>query len=143
MPAPLRPPRPVFSAAGALEYPVIALGGALGALARYSLGLGLATSSAWLPWETFGANVAGSLLVGLLVGLLRPRTPHPLLRPFLIVGVFGSFTTFSTFGLEFWQMIDADRAGAALAYAGLTPVLGVGAFMVGHHVGHRLAGTPA
>ena len=137
------PPRPVFSAAGVLEYPVIALGGALGAVARNLVAIWLASSEAGLPWETFGVNVGGALAVGLLVGLLRPRTPHPLLRPFLIVGVFGSFTTFSTFGVEFWHLVDAGLARTALAYAALTPVVGISAFVLGHHLGHRWAGTPA
>lgn len=136
-------PRPALSPAGVFEYPVIALGGVIGSLARYGVSLCPAGVPAWLPWQTFGVNIAGALLVGLLVGLLRPYQPHPLLRPFLIVGVFGSFTTFSTFGVEFWQLVRADHAATALAYAIATPALGLAVFVLGHHLGHRLAGTPA
>jgi CrcB protein len=85
---------------GRTEIAVVAAGGVLGSAARYGLGQ-------WWPspWTVVAINVAGSLLLGLLMGVLtstRPgrKAPHSLWRPFVGVGVLGGFTTFSTAMLQ-------------------------------------------
>jgi CrcB protein len=83
------------------EHPVavlgsIAVGGVVGSLARYGLGVIFPRDPGEWPWATWGINTAGCLLIGVLMVLLSDMgTGHRLLRPFLGVGVLGGFTTFS------------------------------------------------
>jgi fluoride exporter len=91
----------------------VALGGALGSVGRY--GVTVATPAAGWPWATFGVNVSGSLLLGVLMGLvLQVWPPRRYLRPFLGVGVLGGWTTFSTYGVE---AVLLARSGAILTAA--------------------------
>jgi CrcB-like protein, Camphor Resistance (CrcB) len=70
--------------------PVIAVGGMAGAAARHALELLWPTSTGGFPWATFATNVAGCLLIGILmVHVVETGRPHPLVRPFLGVGVLG------------------------------------------------------
>lgn len=108
----------------------VAVGGALGATARYVLTLLWPAGSAGFPWATFWTNVVGCALIGVLMALISEEgrsSPHPLLRPFAGTGVLGGFTTFSTYAVDFSRLLDAGRAGVALAYAGLTVVGALGA----------------
>lgn len=75
----------------------VALGGALGSVARYALKVALGSGGGF-PWSTLGVNVLGSLFIGLLAGWGR-EAPEAL-RLGLLVGVLGGFTTFSAFSLE-------------------------------------------
>lgn len=89
----------------------VAAGGALGAVLRYGVGLGLASRSGF-PWATLSVNVVGSLLFGLLIVWLNERLPAASeLRVFLLVGVLGAFTTFSTFS---WETLVLFEQGAML-----------------------------
>lgn len=94
----------------------VALGGALGSLARHWLGLLIAGGA--LPWGTVIANVSGSLLIGLVIGGAG-EGPRPALsetaRLFLTVGFCGGYTTFSSFSLQTVQLLQAGRHGLALA----------------------------
>ncbi|EGF89778.1 tat twin-arginine translocation pathway signal sequence domain protein [Asticcacaulis biprosthecium C19] len=109
---------------------LVMLGGALGSLARY--GLGRSLNSAW-PMGTFVANVAGGLLMGvlmaLLIGPLKGEAER--LRLLLGVGVLGGFTTFSSFSLETVQMLERRDYVQAAAYAGFSVVLSVAAVAIG------------
>lgn len=90
---------------------VVAAGGALGAVLRYGVSLGLAGRSGF-PWATLSVNVVGSLLFGLLIVWLNERMPAANeLRAFLLVGVLGAFTTFSTFS---WETLALFEQGAML-----------------------------
>jgi len=93
------------------RYLVVFAGAGLGGLTRY-------LSSTWImaryggrfPLGTFIINVSGSLLIGVLMTLLTERlNPHPNWRLFLIVGVLGGYTTFSSFE---WETYQAMRDGA-------------------------------
>lgn len=97
---------------------VISVGGALGALARYGLASALPTAPAGFPWATFWTNVSGCLLIGALLALIAhvPRAAHPLLRPFLGIGVLGGYTTFSTYSVEIQRLTAHGAAGTALLY---------------------------
>jgi CrcB protein len=106
---------------------VVAVGGALGALARYGVAQALPIRGGALPVGTMLVNVAGCLLLGLLVGA-RPDARW--LRPFLGTGVLGGFTTFSTFALETDRLLDRAPAVAVL-YVALSLLLGVGAAAMG------------
>mgnify|MGYP001239268888 CR=1 FL=1 len=111
----------------------VALGGALGALARYGLSLALGEPGAGaFPAATFAANVAGSLLIGLLGGYLASRPLSEALREFLGTGVLGGFTTLSAFGVETVRLAEAGHARMALIYAGASVAAGLGAAAAGY-----------
>lgn len=96
---------------------VITVGGALGAVARHAVSLVMPTAGGGLPWSTLIVNVSGCLLIGvLMVLILEARQAHPLVRPFIGVGVLGGYTTFSTYAVDAQVLIAADRPGLALAY---------------------------
>lgn len=80
----------------------VALGGAIGALARYSIGRW--SFERWggtFPFGTLIVNVTGSLLLGFLIGFLPERAQMPsAIRPFLAIGFCGAYTTFSTFSVD-------------------------------------------
>jgi CrcB protein len=112
--------------------PVIAVGGMLGAGARYAAALAWPTRSDAVPWTTLGVNVLGCLLIGvLMVFVVEVGGAHPLLRPFAGVGVLGGFTTFSTYAVDTGSLLRAGRPGVALAYWAGTLVLALVAVVVG------------
>ena len=96
---------------------VIAIGGALGSLARWGVGLALPTPAGHFPWATFGINVLGCFLIGVLMVLITEVwSVHRLSRPFLGVGVLGGFTTFSTYTNEIRALLRPGTVGVAFAY---------------------------
>jgi CrcB protein len=103
--------------------PVIALGGVIGASARYALELAWAAHGGHLPWATFVTNASGCLLIGMLmVQVVEVGGVHPLLRPFLGVGVLGGFTTFSTYAVQTRTLWADGHPGVSSLYFLLTPV---------------------
>ncbi len=79
----------------------VALGGALGAPARYELAARFPAPAGSFPWVTFWINVSGSFLLGILLTFVLERWPPTrYARPFLAIGVLGAYTTFSTFSVE-------------------------------------------
>jgi CrcB protein len=95
----------------------VAAGGALGALARYGLAQALPPVPGQFPLATFLTNVAGGLLIGVLVVTLTElTTAHPLVRPFLVTGILGGFTTFSTYAVDVQHLLTRHAVGLALGY---------------------------
>jgi CrcB protein len=120
-----------------------ALGGVLGALARWGVGTALPRSPADWPWATMLVNLTGCLVLGVLLGLLFARHPdHPWLRPFLGTGVLGGYTTFSTFAVETVELADAGAWASAGAYVAVSVVGGVLAAAAGVALGRVLAPQP-
>ena len=117
---------------------VVALGGVVGSLGRYAVGLFLPHAADAFPWATLTVNVSGAFAVGLLVAFLldRPGT-HRLARPFLGVGVLGGWTTFSALAVEVVQLSAADEVQVAIAYVAATFVVGTLAVGAGTAVGQR------
>lgn len=106
----------------------VALGGAVGALGRYGIAEAIGWDGRGFPWATFLTNVVGCLVIGALVVWLVERATAPAwLRPLLVTGVLGGFTTYSTFALELRDLLAADRAAMALTYLIATLVVGIGA----------------
>lgn len=110
----------------------IAIGGAVGALARQFVQVAMPTSSGSFPWATFAINVSGCLLIGMLMALLRVLPAHHrLLRPFLGVGVLGGFTTFSTYAVQSYELAGSGHHVVALAYVGSTVLAALMSVMAG------------
>ncbi|MCX4429911.1 fluoride efflux transporter CrcB [Streptomyces sp. NBC_00271] len=121
---------------------VIAVGGAVGAGARYEAGQLWPTGSSAFPWTTLGINAVGCLIIGVfLVAVTEVWSPHHLLRPFFGTGVLGGFTTFSTYCADIERLVAQERAGIALAYLAVTVVAAMVAVTIGVAAGRRaLAG---
>jgi CrcB protein len=107
-----------------MRYLCVLGGGAAGSLLRYVAGI--AIMSRWngrFPIATFLINVTGSFAIGVLATLLADVT-NPLLRPLLITGVLGGYTTFSSFE---WETLSAARGGAGgIAWLYLAGSVGLG-----------------
>jgi CrcB protein len=97
----------------------VALGGALGSVARFWVSSAVtAALGPAFPWGTLLANVSGCLLIGAVAGWNGPEGPlvaSPLARNFLMVGFCGGYTTFSAFGLQTLELVQAGDVARAAA----------------------------
>jgi CrcB protein len=95
----------------------VAIASALGGLSRYGLGGAIARrNSNALPWETLLVNVSGAFALGLLFVISTERyAVAPWLRAAVLVGFLGSYTTFSTWTLESWRLLEDGAYGVAFA----------------------------
>jgi CrcB protein len=93
------------------------------------------------PWATFGVNLVGCLLMGLLIGWLwrLPPGTSETARLFVGVGLLGGFTTFSAFSLELFQLIERRDVYAAFAYGAGSLVGGLVAFAIGFYIVRAVA----
>jgi CrcB protein len=118
---------------------VIALGGALGALARWIVAEGLPHDAGQFPWDTLLTNVTGCFLIGVVMVLVIERWPRrPLIRPFFGTGILGGFTTFSTYAVDTRTLLAADRPGVALGYLAGTLAFGLVAVVAGLRATERV-----
>jgi CrcB protein len=96
---------------------VIALGGAIGACARYGASLLWPTAHGAFPWTTLLVNAVGCAVIGaFMVVIAEGLTAHHLVRPFFGTGVLGGFTTFSTYAVDIQRLLTGGQFGAALGY---------------------------
>ena len=110
----------------------VALGGAIGASARYAAGVGVsrAFGVTGFPLGVLTVNVVGSFLMGVLaVALARKGLTH--LNPLLMTGILGGFTTFSAFSLEAVTLYERGQMGQAAVYVLLSVVLSIAALFAG------------
>ncbi len=115
---------------------VIALGGALGAPARYELSRVIGVGATGFPWGIFWVNISGSLVLGILIMLLiERRPPSRYLRPFLAVGFLGAYTTYSTYMVDADLLIKDGHAPTAVAYVLGSAVAGLAAVWAGILIG--------
>jgi fluoride exporter len=118
----------------------VALGGALGAVARYGLDrlIERRTFSVF-PWSTFTVNISGCLAIGVVIAAVVDRGHAPAwLRVGLVMGVLGGYTTFSTFAQETFDLVDERRLALAFAYAVGSLIVGVASVFVGMRAGRLL-----
>ena len=109
----------------------VALGGALGARARYLVGVGaVRLLGHGFPWATLVVNVLGSLAMGALVVLLAQKDATRL-APLLMTGLLGGFTTFSAFSLDAVTLYERGQVGAAAGYVAVSVVFSIGALFAG------------
>ncbi|MFF3390967.1 fluoride efflux transporter CrcB [Streptomyces sp. NPDC002669] len=107
---------------------VVALGGALGASARYGASLLWPTAPGGFPWPTLCVNAVGCAVIGVFMVVIGEAwSAHRLVRPFFGTGVLGGFTTFSTYAVDIERLIAAGRVRTGLAYLGLTLVAALAA----------------
>ena len=121
----------------------IALGGALGSVARYWIALWALPVSRSLPWGTIGINIAGSFLIGFFGTLTLEGGRHPApewARLFVMVGICGGFTTFSSFSLQTLDLLRGDAWGRAMVNVGLSVLLCLAAVTAGHAAAAQLNG---
>lgn len=118
----------------------LAVAGALGALARYGLeGLISRRFPGLFPWGTLVVNVTGSFLLGLLFALLTEHlTVAAWLRTALMIGFVGAYTTFSTFTLETFRLLEDRAYLLAGGYASASFFLGIAAVYGGVVAGRAL-----
>jgi fluoride exporter len=110
----------------------IALGGALGAPARYGLAQLIHTAPGSFPWATFATNITGSFALGLVLALVLERFPPTrYLRPFVATGFLGAYTTYSTFAVETDLLFKDGHTAVALAYAAASVLAGLAAVWAG------------
>jgi CrcB protein len=106
----------------------IAAGGAIGAVARWAIGVALPPAGTGFPWATFLINVSGCALIGVLMVFVTDVFPHRrLLRPFAGVGILGGFTTFSTYIVDIERRLTGGAAVIALVYLIVTVVAALAA----------------
>ncbi len=116
----------------------VAAGGALGASARYLVGVGVARiAGPGMPLGVLTANVLGCLFMGLFIGLAASKG-LTWLNPFVATGLLGGFTTFSSFSLEAMNLMLEGEGQTALFYMVLSVGAGLGALYLGLHLSRLL-----
>jgi len=117
---------------------LVGVAGALGALARY--GLGLAVGPVTFPWVTLVINVSGAFVLGVVLTVAPARHWSPNISTPIAVGFLGAYTTFSTFSWETFVVGRVDgRWAAAAVYVVASVVLGIAAAWAGHNVARSVA----
>ena len=119
---------------GSKQIIIVALGGAIGSVARYKLGgFALHHTQAWdFPVSTFSVNVIGCFVIGVLAALVEHHDLFsPSLRLLLFTGLLGGFTTFSAFGYESVFLLRRGLFSIATGYVLLSIVCGLGAVFAG------------
>jgi len=108
------------------KYLVVLAGAGLGGLARYVAGTWIMSKyGGRFPLGTFVINVTGAFLIGVLMTLLTERMqPHPNWRLFLVVGILGGYTTFSSFEYETFQAVRGGERWMGLVYLAGSVLIG-------------------
>jgi len=116
----------------------VAIGGAMGSMARHWVNLEIAHRlERSVPWATFVVNVVGCVVMGILAGRVAGGRWHmtTTMRTFLFVGVLGGFTTFSSFGLDTFTLGHGGEHEAAVWNVIGQVSLGVGGVWLGYYLG--------
>ncbi|ARN82915.1 fluoride efflux transporter CrcB [Methylocystis bryophila] len=128
------------------KYLMVAFGGALGTIARYALsGLVATHIGETFPWGTIVINVSGSLVIGFFATLTGPDGRMFVgteIRQFVMMGLCGGFTTFSSFSLQTLNLARDGEMGLALANVGISVCFCLLAVWIGHLAAAQLNQLP-
>ena len=119
-----------------MAYIWVLLGSAIGGLLRYLVGLWTVPVSGTFPTGTLIINIVGSFVIGYFGTLTLHGGRHPAsdnLRLFVMVGLCGGFTTFSSFSLQTFDLLRSGHWGRARTYVALSSTLGLAAVAAGHY----------
>ena len=119
---------------------LIGLGGFAGAITRYLVdGAVIERTGAGFPWGTLVINVSGSFVLGLLFALTAERAILPAdIRGPVMIGFLGAYTTFSTWMLESWRLVEGGAYLAAFANLGGSVLIGLVAVLAGLTLGRAI-----
>jgi fluoride exporter len=120
----------------------IACGGALGTLARFLLDTTFVEGPAHFPTVTLLINLSGSLAIGIFVPFVEKWTPRqPLLRPFLVVGILGGWTTYSALAVSAITLLQGGHVAPSVLYLAATLAGGTGLVVLGAALSRRWTTT--
>jgi CrcB protein len=112
----------------------IALGGAIGALLRYGVGLAIKPENTLaFPIHTFLINVLGCLCIGIIASIIQNTPFNELMQYFVVIGLLGGFTTFSSFSLESLYLLKNGKILIAASYMLLSNSIGITGAFIGYH----------
>jgi CrcB protein len=116
-----------------LNIALVAVGGAIGSVARYLTGMfAVRLFGPNFPWGTLAVNVVGSLAIGIFAELIARRFSAPMeWRLFIITGILGGFTTFSAFSLDIATLFDSSAPWMAFVYLAMTMLVSLVAVFAG------------
>lgn len=113
-----------------IQIAMVALGGAFGAVCRFMLVNAIGGRA--FPWGTLTVNVIGSCLMGIAyIYIMERNILSPEMKPLLMSGFLGAFTTFSAFSLESWELLDRGEPILAVGYIVASVLLCILALIVG------------
>jgi CrcB protein len=123
------------------KYLFIALGGALGSIARYMVGSSIGSRMGIkFPYGTFLINVSACLMIGLSLELLNRHTNvNPAFRYLIPIGFLGAYSTFSTFEWEIFSSLNSGAFWMALLYVASSLIFGLIAVAAGAALGRALS----
>ncbi len=121
------------------KYLLLAAGGAIGTLLRYSLsGLTYRVIDGIFPWGTLFVNLAGSFAIGLLWGFFEIGNMSPNLRNFIFIGILGGFTTFSSFTLESFNLLRDGEIKYAMSNILASNIIGLALVFAGFFISRHI-----
>ena len=121
-----------------MRWLLVGVAGALGALARYGLDELIGRRTGAFPWGIFVVNVSGAFLIGLMVEVLEPRFEDSWVRLAVVTGFLGAYTTFSTFSLDTYRLLEEGHTGQAAFNAFGSLAAGLVAVWLGLTLGKAL-----
>ena len=122
---------------------LVGVGSCVGGILRYGLSTWIhrVLDNPWFPYGTLVVNAAGCVIIGFIAGLVETRVALTSeVRLFLLVGILGGFTTFSSFALETFSLARDTQSFAALVNIGVQLMLGLLGVWVGNALAHALGG---
>ncbi len=125
------------------SYLWVMLGSALGGCLRYGITRWALSINTTLPWSTIGINVLGSFVIGFFGTLTLPGTRYAAsgnMRLFVMVGICGGFTTFSSFSLQTFDLLRSESWWRGFVNVGLSVLMCLGAVALGHALAQRSNG---
>lgn len=120
----------------------IAIGGAIGAILRYSIsGYAYKNFEGNLPWGTIAVNLIGCFAIGFLWNVFENLAHSPNTRAFIFIGILGAFTTFSTFGIESFHLFRQGEIKFGILNILISNIGGIGLVFAGYYASKYILST--